>query len=140
MIRYKAYTNTKKHKHKTIIKKKVVEIYLQEKFIQIIYHDHLHVCSLSEFLESLKIKRERNSRLNRKENLKGKEMKKAWKERGKKDNKEKDKEEKETEIYYRWYENKEPENEFEEEEDDQEEDEKDDANVDKIDSGEEKYS
>ena len=48
--------NTKKHKHKTIIKKKVVGTCLQEKFIQIVYNDHLHVCSLSEFLESLKKK------------------------------------------------------------------------------------
>ena len=129
LAKHKAHINTKTHKHKTTISKKVVEAYLQEKCIQILsYNDNynfLNVYSSGLFFVRITGITEKKERV-KEGKLKAKEKRKLEKERRKKkkhgkrakktnDSKEKDEEEEETEIYERWDENEESENEFEEE-------------------------
>ena len=122
MTRHKAHINTKVHKHKTAIRKKVVEIYLQEKCIQILsYNDKynflnvpgLFFVRITRIAEKIEREKEEKFKVKEKRKLE-KKRKKKREMRAKKtnNNKEKDEEEEENEIYERWDENEEPENEF----------------------------
>ena len=87
LTKHKAHINTKTHKHKRIISKKVVETYLRERCIQILsYNDNYNFLNVYCFRFVLhqnyqnhwkkkKHVKEENSRPKRKENWKRKEKK-----------------------------------------------------------------